>query len=234
MTRSMAGRMAPGLTRVARWTIPLGAALLFASGACGSEEEVAPVTTATPMATPAQTPVSTSTPTRTPAPTPVPTLSPTPTPVPIPADWVTYTDPELGFSFPHPPGLTISLDQYELPEKKGIPPVSGRLLWFRNPDGVPAIVIAVAANPANLTIEEWVNTYIGWSGAPEDLVIGGERALLDPKDQVNNPVPQIYFRRGAFFLTLQLNIHGIPEARYPAALSESDFSAIVQGFRFAE
>jgi hypothetical protein len=58
--------------------------------------------------------------------------------------------------------------------------------------------------------------------------------VLDPVDQVNNPVPQIYFRHRELFFTLQLNIHGIPEAGFPAALSDSDFERIVEGFRFAE
>ena len=96
------------------------------------------------------------------------------------------------------------------------------------------MVLSVAENPANLTIEEWVTTYTGWAGVPEAFEIGGERAVLDPVDQVNNPVPQIYFRHGAFLFTLQLNVHGIPESGFPAALSDSEFKLIVEGFRFAE
>lgn len=95
-------------------------------------------------------------------------------------------------------------------------------------------MLSVADNPANLTIEEWVSTYTGWSGVPEDFEIGGERAVLDPMDQVNNPVPQIYFRHGAFLFTLQLNVNGIPESGFPAVLSDSDYNHIVEGFRFEE
>jgi hypothetical protein len=151
----------------------------------------------------------------------------------LPAGWESYHDPQLGFSFPRPVALTLAEDSYTLPEKSGnLAAVEGRTLVFSTASGVPAIALSVAPNPRDLSIEEWVNSYTGWSGEPREITIGGERAVIDPKDQVNNPVPQIYFGHSGYFFTLQLNVAGIPESGLPAALSQQDMDRIVQGFAF--
>jgi hypothetical protein len=202
-----------------------GFGVYFAVAGAGSGEEAALV-----EAVPTPTPTPTPTPEPTPAPAPAET--PTASPAPVPDEWATYRDSELGFSFPYRSDWAITTDYYDLPAKKGNPPVRLRTLTFRDAAGVPAIGVAIAPNPSDLPLEEWVATYPGWPGKSLPAAIGGEPALLFPIDQLGQQFPQAYFKHGGFVFTLQLNVYGIPESGYPPVLSEADFQQVIDGFVF--
>ncbi len=172
-----------------------------------------------------------ATPTAAPTVMPSPTPAPEPSPDSIPADWQTYTDPALGFSFPHPSGLSVSERFFEFPEKNGNPAIQVRTLTYTSEKGLFTLGLAIAPNPNALSLEDWVKTYPGWPGQPTETAIDTEGALLFPIDQQGESFPQIYFRHGDYVFTFQANVYG--HQGLPAALRESDFQLIIDEFRLA-
>lgn len=203
-----------------------GAAVYLANGG-GTGEEVAPSS----LAQASPTPTATLTPTPTPA--------VTPTPSPAPDAWTTYEDAELGFSFPHPEGLTISEDFFDLFGKGEASTVRMRALTFRDASGVRVLDLGITPNPDGLSVQEWIDTYDPCASTfnpdlpqPEGITIAGEAGILCPVDQLNQPVPRIYFRHGGHVFVLIANVHGIPESGFPPAFSETDFQRVIDEFSF--
>jgi len=180
-------------------------------------------------------------------PTPTPTSEPngaavptaTPTPTAEPGSWATYRDPELGFSFPLPPELTISEESVDLFGKDSDPAVSMRSLTFRDSAGVRVLDLGIAPNPDKLTVQEWMETYDPCASSadsdlpqPESITIAGQSGILCPIDQLMQPNPRIYFQSDGYVLVIVANVNGIPESGFPPALSEAEFQRVVDGFSF--
>lgn len=210
----------------------VGAAAVVVAGT-GGEEEIAPAVQQTASATPFITATSSAfeaPPTPSPAPTDTaPTSSP-----PTPAGWDVYADPEAGFSFPHPGGLTLTEQSYDALDKSGSNNVRVRTLSFRRPDGTPAISMAIAPNPNSLTLEEWIRTYPGWPSEPQNVTIAGEPALLFETNQSGQLYPSVYFRRGDSVFSISGNVFGASElgVSSPPGITESEFQRVRDGFRF--
>jgi hypothetical protein len=207
--------------------IPIAAALAVAGATAGGAtylltrddavEEVPPAVQATATPSPAaETPQAT------------PTLQPTP-----PDDWVTYTDPELGFSFPQPPGLTPSEEAIDLPAKGGNPPVQQRSVSFLDDSGVFVVGISVVSNPVDLALDEWIGIYVGWPSEPQSVAIGGEPGLLFPINAVGDQWPVVYFKQSGHVYSLGGNVYGAAgDPPLPPGISEADFQQVIDGFRF--
>ena len=169
----------------------------------------------------------------TPTPEPAPTAPATPTPEPYPADtWTRYTDSELGFSLARPEGWVLSEQTLEYPPKNGNPAVQVRALTFKTAKGLFTLGLALAPNPAGLSLEDWVSTYPGWPGQPSNLVVGGQPALRFPIDQQGERFPQIYFEHEGVVYTVQVNVYG--HQGKPPSVSETDFQRIIEEFRLPE
>ncbi|MFQ6019687.1 MAG: hypothetical protein ACE5KW_02915 [Dehalococcoidia bacterium] len=166
------------------------------------------------------------------SPTPMATVAATPTP--LPDGWQIYLDRELKFSFPHPQGLTVSVEHSDLPERNGNPRVRFRTMTFSDAEGVPALSLTIVPNPNDLTVEEWVTTYRGRPSEPQAVTIGGEQGLLFPIDTMGEQSPHVYFRHRRFVYDLAANVHGSEERGHPPVLSEADFQRVVDGFRFSQ
>jgi hypothetical protein len=196
------------------------AAIVFL--ACGETQEVTPGTSTTP-AGPSPTPASES---------PTPTSEKTPLPTP-PADWSTYTDPELGFSFPQPPGLTASEQFFDLPAKNGNPPVQQRSVTLDDDAGLFVVGVSVVPNPVDLTVDEWVRRYVGWPSEPQPVAIAGEPGLLFPINAMGDRWPVVYFTHTDYVYSLGGNVYGAAgDPPLPPGISEADFQRVIDGFRF--
>ncbi len=188
----------------------------------GSVEE-AVIAQATPTPTPAAT--SQETPSILAAPAEESQLTPPAQTPAVPDDWATYLDAELGFSFPHAPGLTSSEDF----------PHDAKRIVLRDTFGVVAFSVVASPNPDGLTLEEWIKTVPGWPTEPPDwlpsepeaIAIGGETGLLFRIDQVGQPNPTVYFGHGDYIFSVRANfgVKGSP-------LNEADFQHVVDGFTF--
>lgn len=188
--------------------------------ACGSEEEVAPQTTAS------------STPTATPGPTAQPT-TPSPTPAPVPSGWEEYVDAELGFSFPHPPDLSMTTEYFDVTGKDGADAIQRRTISFTRSDGVTAFGVGVEPNPGNLSVEEWARKD-GWPSEPEQVTVGGEKGLLFPVNEMGDKYPVATVKHGGMIFIIGGNVFGVPGAGYPAGISEADFQRVLAGFKFGD
>ncbi len=166
------------------------------------------------------------------SPTPTPTPAAQPSPSPAPADWQTYVDPGLGFSFLYRSDWTISTDYYELPAKKGNPAVTFRSVTFENPEGAQTIAFGVAPNPAGLTLEDWVASYPGWPSEPESVTVTGQPALLFPINQLGERFPAVYFKSGPYVISMSANIYGSGGEALPPGMSEVDFQRVLDSFNF--
>jgi hypothetical protein len=135
-----------------------GVGAYYATAGAGSGEE-APVAqaTSTPTPTPAEQPTATAASTI--APTPTPTPTPEPTATAQSTDWLTYSDPDFGFSIDYPPQFVI-----EILEAKG-GDLPGILKLIRAVDaaftaGYPPgqVEFGVYAKDAN-TLSEWLSKH---------------------------------------------------------------------------
>jgi hypothetical protein len=221
------------------WTVAGVAFLGTAAGAVfvassGGEEEVVQQQSSVSPTTSVPTAIASVT--ATPAPTPIPpsaTPAP-PSPAPLPDGWEIYVDPERGFSFAHPPGLTLTEQLFDQTDNSGQRVGQVRALSFRHQSGTPAISMAVAPNPNSLTLEEWIRTFPGWPSEPRPVTIGGESALLFETNQMGQRYPGVYFRHADVVLSISANVYGASELGVSASsgISESDFQRVMDGFRF--
>ena len=164
------------------------------------------------------------------------------TAAPAPDGWVTYTDAQLGLSFPHPEGLTLRESMFEEHAAGECPAVKARIASLIDENQVGKVGVVVAPNPCNLSLEEWIRTFPGWpcepNGSPTcdpvNLAIAGERAIRFSLDVLGEPAATIYFAHTRFVYALGGNVYGSGEARIAATLSEDDFQRVVAGFRFAD
>ena len=170
------------------------------------------------------------TPTSTPAPQ---GALPQPQPTLEPADWTTYVDPEQGLSFPHPQGLTVSEEFFDLPEKKGNPPVRQRSVLFHDPDGVFVVGIAIVPNPTDLPLKEWVEAYTGLPSEPQFVTIAGQPGLLLPINAMGDRWPVVYFKHDGFVLSVGGNVYGSGGGAIPAGISEAGFQRVIDGISVA-
>ncbi len=168
----------------------------------------------------------------TPAVTATVAATPIPSPTTAPEGWTVYTDPELGFSFPYPLGLTLSVEFFDLQPEDAKLSVRQRTLIFRNAAGATAFGVGIVPNPNNLTVEEWVKAYPGWPSEPQAVTIGGEQGLLFPINQVGDPYPTIYFSHSGFIFIIggDLSGRGFPSP----GITEADFQRLSQGFSFPQ
>ena len=205
-----------------------GVALLGAAGAVGAlvvassggEEEVVQqieTATATSLAE---------------SPTAAATVSPSSK---TPADgWEVYTDPQVGFSFPHPPDTTVEVHISDLPQTQSHPAVDTRTLTFSNGEGVPAVSLFIVPNPDSLSLEHWITEYPGCCfGKPETVTVAGEPALRFPEDALDHN-PTVLFRDGGFIFGLAGFVASVPESPAAPILSEADFQRILASFRYAQ
>jgi hypothetical protein len=166
---------------------------------------------------------------------------PQPTLVPTSESWETYTDPQLGFSFPHPPGLTLKETTFEEHATDSCPAVQARIVSLVDEDGVGKTGVVVAPNPCNFSLEEWIRTFPGWpcepnpspTCEPEEVTVSGEPGIRFSLDSLGEPAATIYFAHGDVVYALGGNVYGSGEARTSPTLAEEDFQRIVAGFRFA-
>jgi len=201
----------------------------------GSVEE-AVIAQATPTPAPAAT--SQETPSTLAAPAEESQLAPPPAQTPaVPADWTTYVDPELGFSFAHPPGLAVTVDFSEPLDKSGA--ARTRLLALRDVNGFAALGLAIIPNPEAIPLREWIDEFdpcISPDGvnALESASIGGEGGFWCPFNQLNEPNPIFYFERSGIIFSWGPNVSGSMEAGVitPPLLTEADFHRIIDGFTF--
>ena len=171
-----------------------------------------------------------------------PTATPTDGPSPTPTDeWTTYVDEELGFSFPHPPGLTVSEEVFDLLGKGDAPAAQMRVLTFRDASQVRAVDLGITPNPTGLAVQDWMDAYDPCASLsdpslpqPEAIVIAGQAAIVCPIDQLMQRNPRVYFTHGRYVVTLVANVYGIPESGLPPALSEADFQLVIDGFRLGQ
>ena len=190
-----------------------GAYLWLTSG--GSTEEIV----AQPTPTPTSEPNGAAVPTATPTPTAEPTAI-------IPADWATYRDPELGFSFSHPAGLEVR-DVSPEPSGSSIPadwPL--RVLEFRPAGGNPLIAVSVYQNPSGLTPTEWAQKFTACHfDKPfevRSIALDGASGITCVAEAVNQmfSMSAILGRDGRVFYL-------------DTGLSDSDFAALLNAFRFS-
>jgi hypothetical protein len=154
-------------------------------------------------------------------------------------DWTLYHDAELGFSFPLPPGLTMSEGFFDLTGHNGNPDVVARALSFRNAQGLATVSVGSAPNPNDLPVEEWVDAYTPCLASyqpdlpqPYATPIAGELGWVCPVTQYAEPSVTIYFKHGGAVFVLSGNVYGSSEDNLPATISEADFQRIVDGFTF--
>ena len=227
------------------WAVVGGLALLGTAGGIGvliattgGEEEAALQNQQTASA------VATVGPSPGPSPTvagPLPAPTSEPSPEPLPNGWETYTDPELGFSFPHPAGLTLREGSYETHQTDRCPVTTVKTSGFDNMDSGPVVGVATAPNPCNLSLEEWIRTYPGWpcepmsspTCEPTSVTVGGERGIRFSIDTLGDAAARIYFAHAGVIYSLGGNVFGNGEGGYGPAISEEDFELVIQGFRFA-
>ncbi len=155
------------------------------------------------------------------------------------AGWTVYQDTELGFSFPLPPGLTVSEASFELTGGEENPDLTGHVLTFRNGDGLPTLTLGVAPNPTNLQVEEWVDEYTPCLASYQDeppqpytIPIAGEVGWVCPLTQFNEPATAIYFPHNGWVFALSGNVFGSSEDNFPPTINEHDFQRVVDGFSF--
>jgi hypothetical protein len=194
------------------------AALTVGNSACGEEEETTPPASATPGATEL----------------PEESTTANPSPTPLPDGWEVYMDPERGFSFPHPPGLTLSQQFFDQIDESGQRVGQVRTLSLRHPSGTPAISMAIAPNATSLSLEDWIKTFPGWPSEPRRLTIGGEPALLFETNQMGQRHPGVSFTDGDAVLSISANVYGASELGVTASpgISETDFQRVMDGFGF--
>jgi hypothetical protein len=197
--------------------------LLVASS--GGEEEVAQqVETATPVETIGSTPTSTATAT---SPAPIPDASPQP----IPADWLTYTNPILGLSFPYPPQLTMVEERSE----RGLEGQENqRVIVFRTAQAETGLALQVIP-VGDVALKEWVDFYTACGGdasAQEVAIeIAGQEALRCPIDQLNQGNPGHYLKWGSYIVEITGNLAGSREGGYlPSVLTKDEMQMILDGF----
>jgi hypothetical protein len=205
-----------------------GAGAYFLATGGGEEEEAA---VAQPTPTPDPSASATAAPTATP--------EPTRTSAPLPDDWETYVDPELGFSFPHPKGLTATVDISEPPAKAGDP--ATRLLTFRDSAGRAVFGLAIIPSPG-VALSEWIGEFdpcvsqADGQDSLENRTIGGKSGLWCPFNQLGQPNPIFYIERdGVIFSLGPILTASIEEGTpVPPRLTEDGFERIVEGFGFSE
>jgi len=140
-----------------------GVGAYFAVAGAGSGEEAPPTqATATPTPSPAAQPSATPTP----APSPTPAAAETPAATAAPTDWLTYTDPEYGFSIAYPPDFIVE----DVGAKGGLPGTAVKLLRAvdrRFRDGYPPgqVEFALFVKDAD-TAAEWVSKHSEQTAAP--------------------------------------------------------------------
>lgn len=195
----------------------LGVALASCGGA---EEEFAPDTATT--ASPAPTDPA--------SPTPIPATA---TLGPVPSGWEGYVDAELGFSFPHPPDLSMKTEYFDVTGKDAGAGVQRRTISFTRSDGVTAFGVGVEPNPGNLSVEEWARND-GWPSEPEQVTVGGEKGLLFPVNEMGDKYPVATVKHGGMIFIIGGNVFGVPGAGYPAGISEADFQRVLAGFKFGD
>ncbi len=156
-------------------------------------------------------------------------------------DWTVYQDADLGFSFPIPPGLTISEASFDLTGSEENPDLAARVLQFRNAEDLPTLSLGVASNPRNLQVEEWVDEYTPCLASYQDeppqpytIPIAREVGWVCPLTQFNEPSIAIYFPHNGMMFALSGNVFGSSEDNVPPTISEGDFQRVIDGFTFGE
>jgi hypothetical protein len=212
------------------WTLT-GVALLGTAGVAGAvivassggEEEVAQdVQTVAATVSPGETSVA------------------SPSPTASPDGWQVYTDPELGFSFPHPPSRPPEERLTDFPAQDNLPAVQLRSVSFRDAMGVPLVGVSVAPNPAKLSLEGWIRTYPGWpcdpmgspTCVPADVVVDGEPGIRFSISVLGELAATVYFAHAGYIYALGGNVFGSGEGGYGAAIEEEDFQTVLDGFQF--
>jgi hypothetical protein len=154
-------------------------------------------------------------------------------------DWTVYQDPDLGFSFPLPPGLTMSEGSSDLTGHDGNPDVAGRWLSFQNAQGLATVWVSSAPNPNDLLVEEWVDAYTPCLASyqadlpqPYTMPIAGEVGWVCPVTQYAEPSATTYFKHSEAVFALGGNVYGSSEDNFPPTINEADFQRIVDGFTF--
>jgi len=208
-----------------------GVGAYFAVASEGTGEEAA-VAEATPTPIPTSEPTLTVRAQETLTPT-APTTAGTPTP----DEWTTYVDAELGFSFPHPQGLTVSEQSFDFFGKGAESTLRMRAITFQDSSGVMVLSLGITPNPGDLGLQEWMDTHDPCASSldptlpqPESITIAGQSGLLCPIDQLMQPNPRVYFRGDDHVFVLIANVYGIAESGFPPALTEADFQKVVGGF----
>lgn len=199
-------------------TIALAATL---ASCADTEEEVAPGTVATTSPAPTSADIS---------PTPLPATT---TGAPAPIGWEEYVDTELGFSFPHPLKLTMTTEYFQLHPEDKDGGIQRRTISFIRSDGVTAFGVGVEPNPQDLSLEEYLPSEL-WPSEPEAVVVGGEKGLLFPINEMGDKYPSVVVKHGDRIYTIGGNVHGVPGAEYPGGISEADFQRVLTGFRFGD
>jgi hypothetical protein len=155
----------------------------------------------------------------------------------VPSDWKTYTDSELGVSFPAPNGLTRTENQVQLTEIGKVPATVMTQVGYRA-DGKGVLGIATTPNPAGVSLEDWIRTVPGWAcepGAsptcePKQVQIAGERGIYFSLNVLGDPAATVYFAHNDSIYIMSGNVYGT-SVEGPA-LNTGEFQAIIDGLRF--
>ena len=149
--------------------------------------------------------------------TKTPTLTST-----TPSEWAVYTDPVLGFTFPHPGDL----EAHDItPSRSGSPLADYplRAVEFRPPGGNPLIALSVYTNLAGLTAVQWAKEFTACHFEdPYEIrdvtVDGGVGITCVAEPDMIEPSAVISRDGKIFFLA--------------TGLTDSDLTALLNGFRF--
>ena len=188
----------------------------------GSEATTPPAASTSTPGDPAETPLATN-------------LSATP-PVTAsvgPTELVTYEDPGGKIAVQYRRDLSVKEEEIELMGKSGNPPVLQRIITFSSTTGIPGVRLGIAPNPSNLTLDEWVTTYPGWSTEPTESTVAGERALIFWIGELGEPDPVIYFQHsGTIFGITRFPSNTEVGGELKPVVSEGEFQAILSSIEF--
>jgi hypothetical protein len=207
------------------WILPvlgLIAALGFACGDSGddlpSAKAIATSVTTSPAATAT---ASTATDSSKPSVTPI-------------GSWITYTDDAAGFSMPIPDGAVRKEQTIDLPAKGGYPVVPQKLTGFVDKDGIGLVGVSITPNPAGLKLENWIQTYPGWTTDPTSVMVDGEQGLRFSRSVLGEPADFVFVQHGGSIFELSGNVYGSGEGGYGPTITKADFDLVISGFRYAK
>ena len=193
----------------------------FACGDSGGDLPSTVTTAASVQQVVTTTPTASAAATATPGPTLLPSLAPLPTLPPIPEDWLTNVDAVLGFSLRYPPDLVLT--------DTGPSPLGGlreRDLVFRSAQDQSRVfsISIVESNPAGLTIDEWAVEFAACNPKSiEEGSLAGIRAIFCSREVVEgHPEPSVLAEHDGRIFLISTG----------SALTDSEFTAVLQSFQF--